>query len=90
MRGGKRGQQRRLQPGDPGISGAIALSFSDELKETAGQIAFGGRFRFTAVNDGRTGGCDIDLLESSEGLEETISWKGTVCGIGIDHTEQPS
>lgn len=76
--------------GDPSISGAVALSFSDELEEMAGQIALAGRFRFTAVNDGRTGSCDIDLVESSEGLGATISWKGTVCGIGIDHTEQRS
>ena len=53
-------------------------------------ITFTGRLRYTAVNDGRNGTCDIDLVESSmrTTTEATFSWKGTVCGIEIDHSDQ--
>ena len=54
------------------------------------EITFTGRLRYTAVNDGRNGTCDIDLVESSmrTTTEATFSWKGTVCGIEIDHSDQ--
>ncbi len=83
--------------GDPSISGAFALTFLNGIEEMTGQIIFRGSFRYTAVEDGRTGTCDIDLvesamttIESTEATEQAVTWKGTVCGIGIDHREERS
>ena len=76
--------------GNPSIAGGFTLSFLDGIEEMEGEITFTGSLRYTAVNDGRNGTCDIDLVESSmrTTTETTFSWKGTVCGIGIDHSDQ--
>ena len=76
--------------GEPSIAGGITLSFLNGTEEIEGEITFTGRLRYTAVNDGRNGTCDIDLVESSmrTTTEATFSWKGTVCGIEIDHSDQ--
>ena len=76
--------------GEPGIAGGMTLSFLDGLEEMESEITFTGSLRFTAVNDGRNGTCDIDLVERFSGSvrEGTVSWEGTVCGIGVDHSER--
>lgn len=73
--------------GDASIAGRISVSFAEGV---AAEMTYLGRFRYTAVDDDRSGMCDIDLTENGTDIAEqqsTVSWQGTVCGIAIDHTE---